>query len=194
MNDNEPKDIKSQSITGIVVPVALGIIGGKAIGLDKVLNQVTTMTQNFAKNVDLLRSIKPYFSHSEQFTISKIQDVFDVLNKVGRIKGQQYEAEIYSLDTEMSVSEKKQKIIQEFYNYLDGDKKQIIDKAMEVKDQIFTTKNKVSGLMTLDEVGVDNRMDVLFEFMKCFKPILSEEHNKKIDKFEKAVQILRSDE
>ncbi|WP_162265466.1 hypothetical protein [Abyssisolibacter fermentans] len=192
MNDKESNNINNLSISSIFIPAILGIAGSEIFGLNKVFNQITTMSNNFERNVNLLKNIKPYFSHSEQYTLSKIQDIFDVLNKVGRIKGEQYETEVQDMCTEVSISEKKQKIIQEFYNYLDVDKRQFIDKAMEVKDQIFTAKNRINGLGDLDEVTMDNKMDVVFEFIKCFKPILSEEHSRNLDKFEKAVQVLKA--
>ncbi|WDV44836.1 hypothetical protein PV797_15095 [Clostridiaceae bacterium M8S5] len=192
MSDKEPKNIKNQSITSLAVPIAIGIFGGKAIGLGKVFSEITGMSKGFEKNANLLKHIKPYFSHSEQYTISKLQDIFDVLNKVGRIRGEQYETEVCSLDVELDVGEKKQRIIEALYDYLDYDKKQIIDKAMEVKEQIFTAKSKINGLNALDDVGINSTMDILFEFIKCFKPILSQEHTRNLDKFERAVEVLKS--
>ncbi|MBS4539256.1 hypothetical protein GOQ27_12340 [Clostridium sp. D2Q-11] len=173
-------------LLGIMVPILLLLTKDNNFKLDiKKLN----LDRDFENQVQMMRGIKGYFSEDQQVILSKIQDVFDVLNKVNRIRLDKYDGVIQS-QSSLAPIDKREKILAEIGRYSDGKNKELIDKVVDTKRNMFKTKNNIENHRQLVQSQSMSTLESIVLFMNCFKPILRDDMNKKVKKVEKVIEAL----
>ncbi|WP_026895985.1 hypothetical protein [Clostridiisalibacter paucivorans] len=191
MYDELPKKESSthKSNFFLFIPFVLMFSKGK----DDIFNKVSSLFEyDFQQRVNMVKDIKPYFSEKEQLALSKVQDVMNILNMINRIKSEDYSGEIKSVDITKSREDRKKEILDKLMKYLDDENKTMVQKVIKTRDNLESSKEKLykNGVMTqsINTVGFNNLLDLI----KCFEPLIQDEKYKKVRKFEKVMEIMKT--
>ena len=147
--------------------------------------------RDYRNQIELMESVKRYFPENQQIVLSKVEDVFDVLNKVNRIRSERYNGLIES-QINLSSIDKKEKILENIGAYSDGKSKELISKVLNTKRNIYKAKENIQRHRSLTKNKEINKLDSAISFMNCFKPVLRNDINKKVIKVEKVINTLKA--
>ncbi|MTI68900.1 MAG: hypothetical protein FH751_01425 [Firmicutes bacterium] len=186
-HEDKVKGNKALNFSSLIIPVFLLLTRNGNI------SEKLSLDNDFQSKVEMVKNIKPYFTEDEQLLLSKVQDVFDILNKVKRLNKQEYDNEINALNTDISRIERKERILTEMVKYMDKDKRQIVDKVLRTKGRLEETKTNMETQNILEAQKID-KFDSLLHFIRCFEPIMNDSSNKKIKKIQKVLEIMKTPE
>lgn len=173
-------------ILGLMVPAFLLLTKDKDMDTDI---KKFILDKDYGKQVQMMNGIKEYFPENHQLVLSKIQDILDVLTKINRIRLDRYDGVIQSQSILPSI-DKRERILSEMSKYSEGKNKELIDKVVDTKRNLYRTKENIERHRELVQSQSVNALESIIMFMNCFKPILREDMNKKIKKVEKVVELL----
>jgi len=186
MDTRLPSGNSSLLIIGALIPLALFLINKKDIKIN------ISVDDDFENKANMIQNIKPYFSESEQSILCKVQDVFDILNKINRMNKSDYNGEIKELSTQISDIDRREIILTEISKFMHGENKERAEKVMAAKKSIFEVKNNLDNykeIMTSEKVIKGSS---LVKLMNSFEPILNDEYKEKIRKIEKVIGIVNN--
>ncbi|MBS4534300.1 hypothetical protein GOQ29_01565 [Clostridium sp. D2Q-14] len=189
MNNKLPATMEKSSfpqIIGLMIFVFFLLTKDNNLKLD--ISKLN-FNKDYNKQVKMMKGIKEYFPDEQQVLLSKIQDIFDVLSKINRIKSDEYDEVIQSQSNLPSI-DKKEKILAELGKYSDSKNKELIDKVVDTKRNIFKTKDNIERHKKMVESKEMSKLESIALFMDCFKPILRDDMNKKVRKVEKVMEAL----
>ncbi|MTI65863.1 MAG: hypothetical protein FH753_04595 [Firmicutes bacterium] len=178
---------KTLNFSSLIIPLFLLLTRNGNI------SEKLSLDNDFQSKVEMVKNIKPYFTEEEQLLLSKVQDVFDILNKVKRLNKQEYDNEINALNTDVSKIERKERILTEMVKYMDKDKRQIVDKVLRTKGRLEETKTNMETQNILEAQKID-KFDSLLHFIRCFEPIMKDSSNKKVKKIQKVLEVMKTPE
>ncbi len=189
MYNKLPKNNSSKgfNFNSLIIPIFLLLISSKSLNFSLV-----NMDDDFEKKVNFIKDIKPYFTKQEQVFLSKVQDVFDIFNKVNRITKQEYNNEISNMSVNISKVDRKEKILNEVMKYSDGKNKEIIDKVLKAKHRMDETNSRLSKHNKLVKSQNVDTLDSFVDLLNTVKPLLRDNTNKKIRKIEKMVDLIKT--
>lgn len=147
--------------------------------------------RDYRNQIELMKNIKGYFPENQQIVLSKAEDVFDVLDKINRIRLEKYDGLIQS-PVDLSSIDKKEKILVGIGEYSNGKSKEIISNVVNTKRNIYKTKENIERHKNLSQNKKLGKLDSAISFMNCFKPILRDDMNRKVVKVEKVINTLTS--
>lgn len=162
-------------------------------GKDDIFNKVSSLFEyDFQQRANMVKDIKPYFSEKEQLALSKVQDVMNILNMINRIKSEDYSGEIKSVNITKSREDRKKEILDKLMKYLDDENKTMVQKVIKTRDNLESSKEKLyknnNMTQSTNTVGFNNLLDLI----KCFEPLIQDEKYKKVRKFEKVIEIMKT--
>lgn len=189
MNNKLPATMEKSSfpqMLGLMIPVFFLLTKDNNLKFD--VNKLN-LNRDYKNQVQMMKGIKEYFPDDQQVLLSKVQDFFDVLSKVNRIRSDKYDGLIQSQSSLPSI-DKKEKILVELGKYSDGKNKELIDKVVDTKRNMYITKDNIERHKKIVESKKMNKLESIALFMDCFKPILRDDMNKKVIKVEKIIDAL----
>lgn len=176
-------NFSENTLSFILIPAVLFLANTNI--LDKI-----PISKDFDEKVNLLRDVKPYFSVKEQYLLSKVEDIFDILNKVTRIQKNEYEDEISTSTLSYSNKEKKERILRSMVNHLDGNNRELLQKVIETNEKIEQTKDNFEKFKTQNISKMDFKSIV--KLISCFKPLYRDINNGTIRKIDRIIDILNN--
>lgn len=147
------------------------------------------MNKDYKKEVKMIRNIKRYFPENQQLTLSKVEDAFDVLDKINRIRLNKYDGLIES-QADLPSIDRIEMILREVGEYSGGQSKELVSKLINTKKNIYKTKDNITAHNKLFKDENTDKLESAISFMNCFKPILRKDMNNKITKMEKVINLL----
>lgn len=172
---------------GILIPFLLLLMKNDGDNFNLNINN----DKDLDKKVDMLETISPYFSEREQIILSKTKDILDVVNKINRVRFNDYEPKVSSMTDELPSPEKKAKILSEMAKLMEGKNRELIYNVLEAKDKIEKTRSNLTNYksqVTVEKVG---KIDSMLNLMNCLKPVMHDKTLKKVKKMEKIVDIMK---
>ncbi|KNF08128.1 hypothetical protein CLPU_9c00240 [Gottschalkia purinilytica] len=151
-----------------------------------------SLDEDFSNRVDMIKDIKHYFPEKDQKMLSKIQDVFEILDKIRSITKDDYTTEIMVNSSEMSESEKREMIIKEVSRHMGKEKRKLVENVLETKDNIFQSKTNLESYGQSITQNKRNGLESIVGLINCIEPIMRDEDKKKIRKIEKISEIMNS--
>lgn len=188
MNNNfiEAKENTPLSLNiGMIIPLLFILNQGKDIDIK------SNLKKDFTNHINIMENIKEYFPQEEQHLLAKVQDVFDILNKINRVREDKYE-NLVGIQNNIPIIEKKERILKEVAKYTDDSNKELINKVVDTKHNIFKTKENIESHKKVIESQKMSPIDSLMMLINCFKPILRDDLNKKIKKVELIIDTLNT--
>jgi len=147
------------------------------------------LNKDYKKEVKMIRNIKRYFPENQQLTLSKVEDAFDVLDKINRIRLNKYDGLIES-QADLPSIDRIEMILREVGEYSGGQSKELVSKLINTKKNIYKTKDNITAHNKLFKDENTDKLESAISFMNCFKPILRKDMNNKITKMEKVINLL----
>ncbi|NBI05832.1 hypothetical protein [Senegalia massiliensis] len=147
------------------------------------------MNKNYRNEVKMIRNIKRYFPENQQLTLSKVEDVFDILDKINRVRLNKYDG-LIEAKVDLPSIDRIEMILIEIGEYSGGKSKELVSKLVNTKKNIYKTKDNIKAHNNSFRDQNSDKLESAISFMNCFKPILKEDMNNKIIKIEKVINLL----
>ncbi|WP_130806443.1 hypothetical protein [Senegalia massiliensis] len=147
------------------------------------------MNKNYRNEVKMIRNIKRYFPENQQVTLSKVEDAFEILDKINRIRLNRYDG-IIEAKADLPTIDRIEMILTEIGEYSGGESKELVSKLVNTKRNIYKTKDNIKAHNNSFRYETTDKLESAISFMNCFKPILREDMNSKITKIEKVINLL----
>jgi hypothetical protein len=146
---------------------------------------------NLYNKINMINEVIPYFSDKEQVILSKVSDILDIINRFNRVIKANYDVKLNDSAANMAKDEKMEKILVEMSKHLEGGNKELAQNLIDVKHRIDQTKvnlNTYNEKVSANQVAGINS---IIELMKCFMPVLDENHKKTVNKVERIMEIVK---
>ena len=177
------------SIISIALPIMLLLKNNGRINLN------LSFEGDLETKRDLIKNIKPYFSYQEQSTLSKVQDIIDILDKVGKVTRPTYDKDRVNSAENIPSYEKKERILYELSKYLNGNNKKIVDGLLETNKKVKETKNNLTQYQEMARIqDNDDKINSVLRIAKCLEPIMHDNGRKRMKKVEELVKVMKKPE
>lgn len=175
-----------QGIAPFIIPIFLLSLSKKGFKLD------INLDENYENKAKMIENIRPYFTEDDQKILGKIQDIFDILSRFNRIMKSDYESEVSSVGNAMSLIDKKERILTQMAECMNGNNRQLAESVVKTKQNIFETKANIENYSkSVSSQNIDG-LTSMIKLANCIEPIMRESDKKKVRKIEKIVQIINT--
>ncbi|WP_425448069.1 hypothetical protein [Dethiothermospora halolimnae] len=185
------KETSITSLIGLALPLMMLLNNKNEKGDGIKLN--LDLNDDFERKKALVSNIKGYFNENGQETLSKVEDIIDIFNKVKRIKESKYKNEVKSTNN-LPAIDKGERILAEMIDYMDDDRKKVAENIIDTKKRIDETKHNITTYKESNEKIDIKKIDSIIDLIKCFDPVLDDKHKKKVKKIEKIMEVMKMSE
>lgn len=186
MEENRFKDLQNLAI------IALPILIFALIEKGGIFKAETNSGRNYQNKVKMLKEISPYFLEEDQLILGKVQDIFEILNRFNRIINNDYAESVRALNQNLSMIDRKEKIISKLANYLDGDRRKLAESVVGTKQNIFKTKENLEQYSQTVSTQNTDKITSMLKLANSIEPIMPEKGKVQIKKLEKIIDIMKA--
>lgn len=172
--------------------IALLVMLISLINEKKDFKQNDNISNSYLSKARMIKEIKPYFHKEDQFILSKVQDIFEILSKVNRIVKSEYNEEIKSLYKDKPIIDRKEKILSIVSNYVNDNNRKMAETAIETKRNIFKTKDNLKSFSQTVSTSKLDKLTTISMLAKSIEPIVPNKSKAQIRKLEKILKILQA--
>ncbi|MFA5522872.1 MAG: hypothetical protein WDA24_00795 [Tissierellales bacterium] len=187
----ENRNISLQNLTILALPILIFILIEKG-GVFKVETNSTTSTKNYKDKVGLLKEISPYFLQEDQQVLGRVQDIFEILSRLNRIVNSDYTDNVSALNQDLSMIDRKERIISNLANYLDDDRKKLAESVIETKQNIFKTKGNLEDYSQTVSTQNTDKVTSMLKLANSIEPLMPEKGKVQLKKIEKIIDIMKA--
>lgn len=177
----------TQNIALIALPIVLIALIKKDEGLK--LNM--SFSTDYEDKAKLIKEIKPYFLEEDQHILGRAQDIFEILSKAKRIISNDYNNNI-KLASNISIIDRKDKILSEVANYMDNDKKRIANAVINTKNNMIKAKENIDTYSQKSSTQNTDRLSSMVNLVNCIEPIMPDRGKIHMRKLEQIANIIKS--
>ncbi len=149
-------------------------------------------SENYQDKAKMINEIRPYFLEEDQHILGKVQDIFEILNRIDRIIKSNYNDSVKALNQDLSMLDRKEKILTKLANYMNDSNRQIAEGVVETKNNILKTKD---NLEVYSQAVSTQNLDKITSIMKLansIEPLMPSKGKAQIKKLEKIVDIMKA--
>ncbi|SDY96840.1 hypothetical protein SAMN05660462_01379 [Proteiniborus ethanoligenes] len=186
MDNNTFKNLKNIAI------VALPLLMLSLLKKDEGFKLNMNLSNNYEDKAKMLREIKPYFLQEDQHILGKVQDIFEILNMIKRIIENDYNDKVKSSNLNLSIIDRKGKILSEMVNYLGDNNKTMAESIVNTKNNILKAKENLKGYSQLASTQNLDRLTSMVKLANCIEPILPDKGKVQSRKLQQIVNIMKA--
>lgn len=186
MEDNKNKGLQDLAI--LALPILIFILIEKG----GIFKAETNSSRNYQNKVKMLKEISPYFLEEDQHILGKVQDIFEILNRFNRIISNDYTDNVRALNQNLSMIDRKEKIISKLANYLDDDRRKLAESVVGTKQNIFKTKENLEQYSQTVSTQNTDKITSMLKLANSIEPIMPEKGKVQIRKLEKIIDIMKA--
>ena len=186
MDNNTFKNLKNIAI------VALPLLMLSLLKKDEGFKLNMNLSNNYEDKAKMLREIKPYFLQEDQHILGKVQDIFEILNMIKRIIENDYNDKVKSSNLNLSIIDRKGKILSEMVNYLGDNNKTMAESIVNTKNNILKAKENLKGYYQLASTQNLDRLTSMVKLANCIEPILPDKGKVQSRKLQQIVNIMKA--
>lgn len=182
------RDYNLQNLTVIALPILIFALIEKGGIFKADINP----SRNYQIKINMLKEIRPYFLEEDQHILGKVQDIFEILNRLNRIISSDYGDNVRVLNRDLPMIDRKEMILSKLAEYLDDSSRKLAESVVETKQNIFKTKENLEHYsQTVSTQNVD-KLTSLAKLANSIEPLMPNRGKVQLKKIQKIIEILKA--
>lgn len=177
-----------QNIAMLVLPLLIFTLIKRGEGFKVDMNS----SENYQDKARMLQELRPYFLEEDQHILGKVQDIFEILNRVSRITRSDYDDNFKALKQDISMLDRKEKILTELANYMNDSNKQIAEGIVKTKNNLLKAKENLEGYSQAVSTQNLDRLTSMVKFANSIEPLMPDKGKVQIKKLERIANIMKA--
>lgn len=177
-----------QNLTVIALPILIFALIEKG----RIFKSDTNPSKSYQHKINMLKEIRPYFLEEDQHILGKVQDIFEILNRLNRIINSDYRDSVRVLNRDMPMIDRKEMILAKLADYLDDSSRKLAESIVETKQNIFKTKENLERYsQTVSTQNVD-KLTSLVKLANSIEPLMPDRGKVQLKKIQKIIEIVKA--
>ncbi|WIV11486.1 hypothetical protein [Proteiniborus sp. MB09-C3] len=185
------EESKLKSLQNLAI-VALPILVFALIEKGGSLKEGKSFSRSYQDKIKLLKEISPYFLEEDQYILGKVQDIFEILNRVNRIIKSDYTDNVKALNQDLPMLDRKEKILSKLSTYLDDSNRQLAEGVIETKQNILKAKENLEEYSQAVSTQSLDKLTSMMKLAKSIEPLMPSKGKVQLKKIEKIVDIMKA--